>query len=104
MYIAGIIEILVMYPTDVIKTRNQLSTTKNKNMFIAIRDIARYEGTSALYRGIASPIFAEAPKRAVKFSANEEYKRLLQLPDGTLPSSRAFACGALAGMLMTIVM
>ena len=100
---AGIIEILVMYPTDVIKTRNQLSTIKNKNMLSTMIDISRYEGTSALYRGIASPILAEAPKRAVKFATNEEYKKLLSKSDGTLPAERAFIAGALAGSTETVV-
>lgn len=92
-----------MYPTDVIKTRNQLSTVKNKNMFSTMVDVVKYEGTSALYRGIASPILAEAPKRAVKFATNEEYKKLLQTADGQLPPIRAFAAGALAGSTETFV-
>jgi len=100
---AGIIEILVMYPTDVMKTRAQLSTVKNKNMFAGMMDITRTEGIGALYRGIASPILAEAPKRAVKFATNEKYKELLAKPDGTLPAERAFAAGALAGATEVIV-
>lgn len=29
-----------------------------------------------MYRGILAPILVEAPKRAIKFAANEEYSRL----------------------------
>lgn len=53
---------------------------------------------AGLYRGILAPIAAEAPKRALKFSANEQYKALLRLPDGTLPLGRAFTAGMLAGV------
>jgi len=100
---AGIIEILVMYPTDVMKTRAQLSTTVNKNMFATMYDVVKTEGIGALYRGIASPILAEAPKRAVKFATNEKYKEMLAKPDGTLPAERAFVAGALAGSTEVIV-
>jgi hypothetical protein len=31
---------------------------------------------SRLYRGIVPPILVEAPKRAIKFSANEQYTKL----------------------------
>ncbi|CAG8630775.1 7343_t:CDS:2, partial [Scutellospora calospora] len=33
---------------------------------------------SRLYRGILPPIFVEAPKRAIKFSANEQYSTLFK--------------------------
>jgi solute carrier family 25 2-oxodicarboxylate transporter 21 len=42
-----------------------------------IRTIIAEEGAGNLYRGIISPILAEAPKRALKFSSNEQYKKLL---------------------------
>lgn len=100
---AGIIEILVMYPTDVMKTRAQLSTTANKNMFVTMYEVVRTEGIGALYRGIASPILAEAPKRAVKFATNEKYKEMLARPDGSLPPQRAFLAGAMAGATEVIV-
>lgn len=32
--------------------------------------------TASLYRGIAAPIMVEAPKRATKFAANEQYTTL----------------------------
>ena len=78
--IAGISELLVMYPLDVVKTRIQLqsntSTTgvKYKGMFDCLGKIIRQEGARTLYRGITSPIFMEAPKRATKFAFNEKYK------------------------------
>jgi hypothetical protein len=41
-----------------------------------------------LTAGIASPILAEAPKRAIKFSLNEKYKEAVKRKDGTLPWTR----------------
>jgi len=93
---AGVVEILIMYPTDVIKTRAQLA--KNSvTMIGAAKSIIATEGFGTFYRGIASPILAEAPKRAVKFSANEQYKTMLKNDKGELTWDRAFAAGGLAG-------
>lgn len=48
-------------------------------------------------RGVLAPIFAEAPKRAIKFSFNEKYKNAFRGEDGSLPLWAPSAAGALAG-------
>ncbi|CAM9167118.1 unnamed protein product [Choristocarpus tenellus] len=67
-------------------------------MMSILKDIVRTEGPQNLYRGVMSPVFAEAPKRAAKFSLNETYKGALRKEDGTLPGLRAAIAGSLAGM------
>lgn len=42
-------------------------------MVDCFRKIVKNEGFSRLYRGIAAPIFMEAPKRATKFAANDSW-------------------------------
>jgi solute carrier family 25 2-oxodicarboxylate transporter 21 len=80
--IAGVSEILVMYPLDVVKTRVQLQTGKGvgedaySGMLDCFRKIIAKEGPSRLYRGITAPILMEAPKRATKFAANDEWGKL----------------------------
>ncbi|KAJ9057806.1 hypothetical protein DSO57_1019297 [Entomophthora muscae] len=76
--IAGVSEILVMYPLDVVKTRFQLQVGKGgPDNYTSISDcfkkIIKNEGFNRLYRGIIPPIFVEAPKRATKFAANEQF-------------------------------
>ena len=71
--IAGVSEILTMYPLDVAKTRSQLSVGKGEGMIATLTNIVRTEGVSRLYRGIIPPIFMEAPKRATKFAANDKW-------------------------------
>lgn len=39
-------------------------------MLSIFRDIIKNEGPANLYRGVWSPVMAEAPKRAIKFSLN----------------------------------
>ncbi|KAJ1548107.1 hypothetical protein HK405_004201 [Cladochytrium tenue] len=80
--IAGVTEIIVCYPLDVVKTRFQLQVKGAAGGYRSIGDafakIVRQEGPGALYRGILPPIMVEAPKRAIKFSANEEYGKVFR--------------------------
>ncbi|THU87753.1 mitochondrial carrier [Dendrothele bispora CBS 962.96] len=69
--IAGVSEILTFYPLDVVKTRMQLSTEKSQGLFGSFKTIIREEGFGRLYRGLVPPLLLEAPKRAVKFAAND---------------------------------
>eukprot|EP00164_Ancoracysta_twista_P005553 GFYU01007616.1.p1 GENE.GFYU01007616.1~~GFYU01007616.1.p1 ORF type:complete len:288 (+),score=77.52 GFYU01007616.1:142-1005(+) len=94
---AGIAEVLVMYPLDVVKTRSQLSSAKSPSIYKALSDIIKKEGPLNLYRGISAPIVAEAPKRAIKFTTNEKYKGWLRTSDGKLPFERALLAGGMAG-------
>ncbi|KAJ5420240.1 hypothetical protein N7465_002759 [Penicillium sp. CMV-2018d] len=78
--VAGVSEILIMYPLDVLKTRIQLQTgppvpgvDHYNGMFDCFRKIVKNEGASRLYRGISAPILMEAPKRATKFAANDSW-------------------------------
>lgn len=104
--IAGVSEILVMYPLDVVKTRQQLATTDAYNGTIkCIRKIVAEEGFSRLYKGISAPILMEAPKRATKFAANDEwgkfYRGFFGIPQMT--QLLAVLTGATAGATESFV-
>lgn len=100
-----------MYPLDVVKTRMQLQVTgpdgtvAYKNMFDCLTKIIKQEGFSRLYRGISAPILMEAPKRATKFAANDEwgrfYKSLFGVDKMTQPLS--VLTGATAGATESFV-
>eukprot|EP00128_Syssomonas_multiformis_P015467 Colp12_sorted_trinity150504_noHs@25596 len=93
--IAGVTEILVMYPTDVVKTRQQISTGKSAGMISTLVTLIKNDGFG-IYRGILPPIIVEAPKRAIKFAANEQYKNLFKR-NGKLDQAGAIASGVCAG-------
>lgn len=63
-----------------VKTRLQLQVGKSAEGYTSIGDcfrkIIQQEGFGRLYRGILAPILVEAPKRATKFAANEQYSKL----------------------------
>ncbi|KAL1964265.1 hypothetical protein VTN77DRAFT_7085 [Rasamsonia byssochlamydoides] len=103
--VAGVSEILVMYPLDVVKTRVQLQKGAGtgeeayKGMFDCFSKIVRNEGFSRLYRGITAPILMEAPKRATKFAANDSWGAFYRQLFGAQKQTQSLAVltGATAG-------
>ncbi|GBP53303.1 Mitochondrial 2-oxodicarboxylate carrier [Eumeta japonica] len=70
---AGFIEVCIMHPLDLVKTRLQIQATKSSlkkdpNYYSGILDcmgkMYRYEGLTSFWKGILPPILAETPKRA----------------------------------------
>lgn len=100
-----------MYPLDVVKTRMQLQTAAPgspeayKNMIDCLVKIVKQEGFSRLYKGITAPILMEAPKRAVKFSANDEWGKLYRKAFGVEKVNQPLAIltGATAGATESFV-
>jgi len=100
---AGLCEVSLMYPLDLVKTRNQLLTTKSLSMVQTLKTVFEEQGVFGAYRGIISPLMAEAPKRAWKFSMNEKFKNMLRTADGKLTNAGAAGAGALAGMSEVLI-
>lgn len=102
--VAGISEILTMYPLDVVKTRIQLqvgsgATGEYSGVVDCFTKIIKNEGPATLYRGISAPILMEAPKRATKFAANDSWGTFWKKTFGVdkLNQSLAILNGACAG-------
>jgi len=100
--IAGISEILVMYPLDVVKTRAQLHVGAGTSMMSSLVTMIKQEGFG-LYRGILPPILVEAPKRAVKFAANTSYKPYFTAADGKISLAGSIGAGVAAGCTEALV-
>ncbi|KAK2755902.1 hypothetical protein FQN54_005698 [Arachnomyces sp. PD_36] len=109
--VAGVSEILVMYPLDVVKTRVQLQQGKGSGeaayngMFDCFSKIIKQEGFSRLYRGINAPILMEAPKRATKFAANDSWGSFYRSAFGIEKTNQPLAIltGATAGATESFV-
>uniref|UniRef100_A0A3B3E133 Mitochondrial 2-oxodicarboxylate carrier n=1 Tax=Oryzias melastigma TaxID=30732 RepID=A0A3B3E133_ORYME len=95
----GLVEICLMHPLDVVKTRFQIQRGAGdpgsyRSLSDCFRTVLRTEGLFGFYKGILPPILAETPKRAVKFFTFEQYKKLLALTPlspGLQPSAFAQA-------------
>lgn len=100
-----------MYPLDVVKTRMQLQvagpdgTVAYKSMVDCLSKIVKQEGFSRLYRGITAPILMEAPKRATKFAANDEWGKFYKNLFGVdkMSQSLSILTGATAGATESFV-
>lgn len=109
--VAGVSEILVMYPLDVVKTRVQLQTGAGtgadsyNGMLDCFRKIIKNEGFGRLYRGIEAPILMEAPKRATKFAANDKWGQVYRNAFGVpvMNQSLSILTGASAGATEALV-
>lgn len=104
--IAGVSEILTFYPLDVVKTRMQLETGKNKlGLFGTFQSIIKEEGAGRLYRGLVPPLLLEAPKRAVKFAANDFWgkKYLSWTGETKMTQSLSLLTGCSAGATESFV-
>lgn len=72
----GFIEVCIMHPLDLVKTRLQLQGTKPpanlndpryyKGIFDCFVKMRKHEGITSYWKGIIPPILVETPKRAVK--------------------------------------
>ncbi|EGO28722.1 hypothetical protein SERLADRAFT_380765 [Serpula lacrymans var. lacrymans S7.9] len=104
--IAGVSEILTFYPLDVVKTRMQLDTGKSKHGLVgSFQTIIKEEGVGRLYRGLVPPLLLEAPKRAVKFAANDFWgKTYLQFSgEKKMTQSLSILTGCSAGATESFV-
>ncbi|KAJ8719376.1 hypothetical protein PYW08_011551 [Mythimna loreyi] len=110
---AGFVEVLIMQPLDLVKTRLQLQATKSTlsrsdphyytGVVDCMRKMYKYEGITAFWKGILPPILAETPKRAVKFATFEQYKKLFMF-GASSPTPLTFALAGLgAGVTEAIL-
>nr|XP_039259458.1 mitochondrial 2-oxodicarboxylate carrier-like [Styela clava] len=93
---AGLVEICLMHPLDVVKTRFQLQggandPTRYNSVGHCFRTMYRTEGFLSFYKGILPPILAETPKRAVKFFCFERYRDLFSAGQQATPAVYALA-------------
>ncbi|KAF5282135.1 hypothetical protein FQR65_LT02832 [Abscondita terminalis] len=101
---AGFVEVCIMHPLDLIKTRLQIQSgrvigsTSDPHRYSGIMDcikkMYRHEGITSFWKGIIPPIMAETPKRAVKFFTFEQYKRFFLFGSPT-PTPLTFSLAGL---------
>ncbi|SCV73037.1 BQ2448_6962 [Microbotryum intermedium] len=110
--IAGVTELLCLYPLDVVKTRMQLQVGKPvagaehyNGMVDCFKKIIAREGAGRLYRGLVPPLMLEAPKRAVKFAANDFWGNTYKSALGTdkMTQGLSILTGCSAGATESVV-
>ena len=84
LLLSGCIEVMIMHPLDLIKTRFQLQNNtaqmSDQHHYTGVRDCARkmyhQEGLLSFWKGILPPILVETPKRAWKFFTFEQFQKI----------------------------
>jgi len=78
---AGFVEVCIMHPLDLVKTRFQIQskgTANDPHYYTSVADcfkkMYKSEGFFSFWKGVIPPILVETPKRAVKFFTFEQYK------------------------------
>ncbi|KAG9416793.1 hypothetical protein AC1031_001178 [Aphanomyces cochlioides] len=97
----GFVEACALQPLDTVKTRLQLSGTKQGAIEVG-RKIVAEEGALALYKGLTPFITHLVIKYALRFSTNEFYRGLLADKEGKVTPFRGFLAGAGAGITEAI--
>lgn len=109
--LAGMASLVVCYPLDILRTRLQ---TAEAGRFAGVVDCflrtVRGEGPLALYKGMASPLVAQALQKAVMFSSYGAAQRFLVANRSAATPATApllvwelFLCGVFAGSVNTVV-
>jgi len=108
---AGLVEICMNHPLDIVKTRLQLQKVyvpNDPHSYRSVPDclmkIARSEGVRSLYKGILPPIMVETPKRALKFFNFEQLKKLFLFGSPTATpltfTLAGFGSGVIEGIIV----
>lgn len=105
---AGFVEVSIMHPLDLIKTRFQIQRgPEDPNRYTSLVDcfkkMYRNEGALSFYKGILPPLLAETPKRAVKFFTFEQYKTMYSYGSYLSPGIVFSLAGLSSGLTEAVV-
>lgn len=112
--VAGVLQVLVGQPFDIIKVRIQAQSPINpmyKNSLDCAKKIYKNEGFWTFYRGTLSPLVGIGACVSIQFGVNEACKRILKKhqrdkgkPDpNQLTLLQLASCGAFAGICNAVV-
>ncbi|KAI9229987.1 MAG: mitochondrial carrier domain-containing protein [Piptocephalis tieghemiana] len=108
--VGGWSQVVVGHPFDTIKVRLQtqglgLAGKEFEGPVECFLRTVRQEGATGLFRGIGSPLLGVGICNATLFSANENFRRLLQWgdPQKTLSIAEMTVAGGLSGIVIALV-
>ncbi|EEY66480.1 tricarboxylate transporter, putative [Phytophthora infestans T30-4] len=99
--IAGGIEILTIWPMEMIKTNLQLGTMRAQytGMIGGFRYHVQTDGVGSLYRGLAPVLLGSIPKAGIRFGVFDYIKQRLADENGKTSAMRNLAAGMIAGSI-----
>lgn len=106
--VAGAVEGAITYPTELVKTKMQLSGSQQylqagghiyKGPIDCAATTVRKQGIRGLYRGLPPMLIGNAAKAGVRFVTYDSIKAKLRDQDGKLTMPRIMAAGICAGVV-----
>ncbi|KAJ2057720.1 hypothetical protein GGI17_005481 [Coemansia sp. S146] len=106
--VAGAVEGAITYPTELVKTKLQLSGSRQylasggqpfHGAIDCARATIRAQGLGGLYRGLTPMLMGNAAKAGVRFLTYDSIKTRLRRADGTLTMPRMMLAGMCAGIV-----
>ncbi|KAJ2696077.1 hypothetical protein H4218_004835 [Coemansia sp. IMI 209128] len=106
--VAGAVEGAITYPTELVKTKLQLSGSQQylasggqpfHGAIDCARATVRAQGVGGLYRGLTPMLMGNAAKAGVRFLTYDSIKARLRRADGTLTMPRMMLAGVCAGVV-----
>eukprot|EP00004_Rigifila_ramosa_P024791 TRINITY_DN7276_c0_g1_i1.p1 TRINITY_DN7276_c0_g1~~TRINITY_DN7276_c0_g1_i1.p1 ORF type:complete len:320 (-),score=73.83 TRINITY_DN7276_c0_g1_i1:53-1012(-) len=105
--LSGGIEIMIMFPTEFVKTQMQLqaksATPRFTGSLHCAQVIVKEQGFFGLYRGLSTLLAGSVPKAAIRFGAFEQFRSLLVNEKGKMTPARDFLAGLGAGVSEAIL-
>jgi len=100
---AGCVEVSIMHPLDLVKTRFQIQATpvqglesQHYNGIVdCMKKMYKSEGLLSFWKGILPPIFAETPKRAWKFFTFDLFQKVLITDKNGKPTPLTYSLAGL---------
>ena len=103
-FVTGLTSSLVLIPSEIIKTKTQVSTTPGVTSWTVTKDILGRQGVRGLFAGLDGQFARDGPFYAVFFGG---YDSMVRLGKSAYPDvndeALYFVCGGLAGMLGWLV-
>lgn len=110
--VAGVIQVLLGQPLDLMKVRMQTNPSEYKNLIQTAKAIFKNEGPLAFYKGTLSPLCGISFCVAIQFSANEMAKNFFKNKNISdkkenplnLTYSQYILCGIFTGFCISYVL
>ena len=104
---AGALGIAIGNPLDVIKLRMQIAPEKYSSSIQTFKNIIKYEGINAFYKGLLPPLFAQFAMNSILFTTNSLVMDVLEpTRDATNPGHplHIYMAGCIGGFTQCFVL